>query len=208
MRERALEREALLLGVPWMASLRSLVGLGERLLGVPVGSMSKIPRTWPSRWGVGPRALRMNAGVGCDSFTGERIGCWSTVSTGFGSLLLGVVAAALGARSRKALSGMFLVLEAFFGVSIARLAVLFSGFRSELNNLYLAAIDALLLMSSREGLRPPLSVLNCFSHALSSSRSVIVSVAMIWRFFVKGFGVMVGHSQQETRRDVACVKVL
>lgn len=102
------------------------------------------------------------------------------------------------------------LLEDFFGVSIGRLTALFSGFLSELNNLYLAAIDALLLMSSREGLRPPLSVLNCFSQALSSSRSVIVSVAIAWRFGGE-FGCLcqVIHSKRpdEMSRVGKCSKV-
>jgi hypothetical protein len=96
----------------------------------------------------------------------------------------GVVVAALGARSLSALSGMSRLRELFFGVSIGCLTG--SGCLRELKSLYLAAIVAWLLMSSRVGLRPPFSSLKVFSQLLSSSRRRIVSVATsdmfgLWR---------------------------
>lgn len=155
----SVRREVLLLGVAHTASPCSSVGLGDRLLGVPFGSMSNMPSTWPSLWGVGPRPLRMKAGVGCSSFTGERMGCCTSVlSSVLNAFPRGVVVAAFGARSLSALSGMVCLREPFLGVSTGCLTS--SGQRRELNRLYFAAISTLLLMSAREGLRPSLSSLN------------------------------------------------
>lgn len=170
----SMARVEFLLGVACTASPCSSDGLGDRLLGVPLGSMSKMPSTWPSLCGVGPRPLRMKAGVGCSSLTGESMGaCNGALSSDLKALPLGVVVAAFGARSLSALSGTSRLREFFFGVSTGGLA--YSGHLRELKRLYLAAIAALLLMSSRDGLRP-LSSLNVFSQLFSSSRKMLVSV--------------------------------
>lgn len=116
----------------------------------------------------------MKAGVGCSSRTGESMGgCGCVLSSVLETFPRGVVVAAFGARSLSAFSGMSRLRELFFGVSIGRLAG--SGHLRELKRLYLAAMAALLLMSSREGLRPSFSSLNLFSQLLSSSRSELVS---------------------------------
>jgi len=168
-------RDEFLLGVACMASPCSSDGLGDRLLGVPFGNMSKMPSTWPSLCGVGPRPLRMKAGVGCSSLTGDSMGgCGCVLSSDLKALPRGVVVAAFGARSLSALSGMSRLRELFFGVSMGCLT--HSRYLRELKRLYFAAIAALLLMSSRDGLQP-LSILNVFSQLLSSSRKMSVSVA-------------------------------
>lgn len=116
----------------------------------------------------------MNAGVGCSSPTGERMaGC--ELSSDLKAFPRGVVVEAFGARSRSVFSGMSRLRELFLGVSIGCLTG--SGHLRELKRLYLAAIAALLLMSSREGLRPSFSSLKLFSQLLSSSRKMVVSVA-------------------------------
>ena len=177
VRDNALSmaRVEFLLGVACTESPCSSDGLDDRLLGVPFGSMSNIPSTCPSLCGVGPRPLRIKAGVGCSSLTGESMGgCNCALSSDLKALPRGVVVAAFGARSLSALSGTSRLRELFFGVSIG--CLLYSGYLRELKRLYLAAIAALLLMSSREGLRP-LSCLKVFSQILSSSRKMLVSVA-------------------------------
>lgn len=67
--------------------------------GVQTGNKSKIPSTWPSFCGVGPRALRMNAGVGSSSLTGESCGaCCNAVLE---IVLRGVDTTAFGGRSLR-----------------------------------------------------------------------------------------------------------
>lgn len=117
----------------------------------------------------------MKAGVGCSSLTGESMACCcGALSSDLKALPRGVVVAAFGGRSLSALSGTSRLREPFFGVSTGGLV--YSGYLRELKRLYLAAIAALLLMSSREGLRPLFS-LKVFSQLFSSSRRVLVSVA-------------------------------
>lgn len=101
-------------------------------------------------------------------------GCDCVLSSDLKALPRGVVVAAFGARSLSALSGTSRLRELFFGVSTGA-GLAYSGYLRELKRLYLAAIAALLLMSSREGLRP-LSSLKVFSQLFSSSRKILVSV--------------------------------
>lgn len=197
-------REEFLLGVACTASPCSSDGLGDRLLGVPLGNMSKMPSTWPSLCGVGPRPLRMNAGVGCSSLTGESMGgCNCALSSDLKALPRGVVVAAFGARSLSALSGTSRLRVFFFGVSTGA-SLVYSGYLRELKRLYLAAIAALLLMSSREGLRP-LSSLNVFSQLFSSSRKILVSVAtsvdMLYIWYYELEMEVLGLVAREFRRE-------
>ena len=202
-------REEFLLGVACTASPCSSDGLGDRLLGVPFGSMSKMPSTCPSLCGVGPRPLRIKAGVGCSSLTGESIGgCSCVLSSDLKALPRGVVVAAFGARSLSVFSGTSRMRELFFGVSTGA-GLAYSGYLRELKRLYLAAIAALLLMSSREGLRP-LSSLKVFSQTLSSSRKVLVSVAAsvdmfyVWYCVVemRVLGLVAREFRRETRSQI------
>lgn len=202
-------REEFLLGVACTASPCSSEGLGDRLLGVPLGSMSKMPSTWPSLCGVGPRPLRIKAGVGCSSLIGESVGgCNCALSSDLKALPRGVVVAALGARSLSALSGTSRLRELFFGVSTGG-GLVYSGYLRELKRLYLAAIAALLLMSSREGLRP-LSNLKVFSQLFSSSRKMFVSVATsvdmlyVWYYELEMevLGLVAREFRRETRSQI------
>lgn len=175
-----------LVGVPATnASGTPFVLRSSPLEGVPADSMSKILSTAPSFCGVGPNALRTQAGVGSSSGTGASSCGFRPPS--FCLLLLGVAAMALADRSLKALR------SASFGVDLVVfrgvVCCFFVPLRLLLYSLYFATVPtyqhatsvcldqnytrivAFFLMSSLEGLRPPFAFAKSFSHFFNSTRS-------------------------------------
>ena len=139
-------------------------------------------RMWPSFCGVGPRCIRIAAGVGSSSTSSSFAG-----TPGIKNCELGFCGVAVGAAAFLGVAW-----SVFVGLACCDSDCFADGLRSLSYSLYCAAvtshqhqhipsrsraripISTLFLMSSRLGLFPPCCIENCFSHVFNSARRVAI----------------------------------